>query len=68
MKRMIDTRTGEVVIGLLPTEGISTLRGDVIVITEEGKVVRIDPTPEVNTFSPEWDMGGAAFSFLKGAL
>ena len=39
--KIYDSRTKEIVVGTLPDDGLLTLRGDVMIVTEEGGVFHI---------------------------
>ena len=41
--KIYDSRTKEPIVGTLPNDGLTTLRGDVMIVTEEGKVFHISP-------------------------
>ena len=41
--KIYDSRTKEPIVGTLPVDGLRTLRGDVMIVTEEGKVFHISP-------------------------
>ena len=42
--KIYDSRTKEPIVGTLPVDGLRTLRGDVMIVTEGGRVFHISPS------------------------